>query len=123
MDPINSASNLDNFEVSGTEITSPRSLEACLRQGIDPGELLPLNLEQFTARVKEQDQSPKRRLSKADRFAEDEIVKLKYDHWENKRKEKLRTPVPPPLPRGREHCAAVAIYIRGVGGCAAVCPS
>ena len=53
--------------------------------------LTDVNEDQFTARIREQDQSPKKRMSKADRFAEEEIVKLKYDHWENKRKEKLRT--------------------------------
>ena len=41
---------LDNFLQDGgrpNKINSPRSLEACLRQGIDPSELIPLKMEVF----------------------------------------------------------------------------
>ena len=32
---------LENFQASQKPINSPRSLEACLRQGVDPAQLVP----------------------------------------------------------------------------------
>jgi hypothetical protein len=54
------------------EINSPRSLEACLRAGLDPSELYP---------------KPKSRF-KSKKLNED-MIEAKYDHFEKKRKEKI----------------------------------
>ena len=53
-------------------INSPRSLEACLRQGLDPAELLPKSLAKFQA---EEDLR--------------EVAQVKYEHSEERRMEKL----------------------------------
>eukprot|EP00946_MAST-07B_sp_MAST-7B-sp1_P002786 g2786.t1 len=54
-------------------INSPRSLEACLRQGLDPAELLPKSLAKFQA---EEDLR--------------EVAQVKYEHYEERRLEKLQ---------------------------------
>lgn len=66
--------SVDNFLEGGVvhEINSPRTLEACLRLGLDPAELAPKNENKF----KTKDLPP-------------ELVKVKYDHFERKRKEKI----------------------------------
>jgi hypothetical protein len=53
-------------------INSPRSLEACLRQGLDPAELLPKSLAKFQA---EEDLR--------------EVAQVKFDHYEERRLEKF----------------------------------
>jgi hypothetical protein len=53
-------------------INSPRSLEACLRQGLDPAELIPKSLAKF------QEENDIR-----------EVAQVKYEHFEERRLEKL----------------------------------
>ncbi len=53
-------------------INSPRSLEACLRQGLDPAELIPKSLAKF-----QQEEALR------------EVAQCKYDHYEERRLEKL----------------------------------
>ena len=60
-------------------ITSPRSLDACLRAGYDPNELLPAFPEAFPKSL-----DGKRQLTK------DEQMK-RYEHFEARRVEKIRT--------------------------------
>lgn len=63
---------VDNFEqANGTyrEINSPRTLEACLRTGLDPSELYPRPRRLF----KEKGMTP-------------EMVNIKYDAFEHKRR-------------------------------------
>lgn len=67
--------SLENFEDGGEtarEINSPRSLESCLRSGIDPSELYPRPYESFHSK----------NLTK-------EMVDIKFDRSEKKRREKL----------------------------------
>jgi hypothetical protein len=71
--------NLDNFlQDNGRprKINSPRSLEACLRQGIDPSELIPLTLDVFIE--EEQELTGVR-----------DVAVTKYEHYEERRNEKL----------------------------------
>lgn len=70
----------ESGEVGGTPgvITSPRSLEACLRLGYDPKDLLPVPNEAFS-----KDRDGKRKLTP-------EEHKIKYEHFESKRKEQIR---------------------------------
>jgi hypothetical protein len=72
-----------NFESGGPggkagEITSPRSLNACLRVGFDPRELLPLPIDAFSMTA-----DHKRHLTT-------EEQKIKYSHFEARRREKIR---------------------------------
>ena len=70
---------LDNFlqeDGRARKINSPRSLEACLRQGIDPSELRPLKLEVF---IEEENELTGLR----------DVAVAKYDHYEERRTEKL----------------------------------
>ena len=63
--------SVENFEESGgnyREINSPRSLEACLRSGLDPAELYPRPKKNFIAKT-----------------LTDEMVDLKYNGFEKKR--------------------------------------
>ena len=65
------AVNIDNFldeENEQRRINSPRTLEACLRSGVDPAELYPKDLEEF-------DQP--RQLPA--------VTALMYDHYEERR--------------------------------------
>mmetsp|Transcript_16224 Transcript_16224/g.24604 ORF Transcript_16224/g.24604 Transcript_16224/m.24604 type:complete len:519 (+) Transcript_16224:83-1639(+) len=59
-------------------INSPRSLEACLRSGFDPEELLPMTMADFKA---------------SHRHLPEEIQKMKYEHLEKRRVEKLEVVV------------------------------
>jgi len=63
---------INNFEDGATarEVNSPRTLEACLRTGIDPYELLPKS---------------KKRFAKNKALTE-EMVETKYNAYEVKRK-------------------------------------
>ena len=70
---------LDNFLQDGgrpNKINSPRSLEACLRQGIDPSELIPLKMEVF---IKEEEELT----------GLQDVAVAKYEHYEERRNEKL----------------------------------
>ena len=53
-------------------LTSPRSLDACERQGIRPEELLLRSLQSF-----------------ADKGVPDEVVRMRWEHYDSRRKEKL----------------------------------
>jgi hypothetical protein len=67
--------SVENFEESGgkyREINSPRSLEACLRSGLDPAELYP---------------RPKKDL--ASKTLTDEMLDIKYQAFERKRQGRL----------------------------------
>lgn len=63
--------SVENFEDGGTalEINSPRSLESCLRSGLDPSELFPKPYEKFASKG----------LTK-------EMVEIKLDNFEKKRR-------------------------------------
>lgn len=63
--------NVLNFQENGTtrEINSPRTLEACLRSGYDPSELLPKPRSAFVTK----NRTP-------------EMVDIKYEAFERKRK-------------------------------------
>jgi hypothetical protein len=63
---------IDTFEDAGREINSPRSLEACLRIGVEPSELTPRTLKSF-----------------AKKGLRDDMVQTLYDTFERKRKEKI----------------------------------
>ena len=65
---------LDNFANSDGPIDSPRSLEACLRTGIDPAELIPKSLTEFV---------------KNNEFRE--VAVMLHEHFEHRRQEKLAT--------------------------------
>lgn len=60
-------------------ITSPRSLDACLRAGYDPSELLPAFPESFSKSL-----DGKRQLTKEEQMK-------RYEHFESRRLEKIRT--------------------------------
>lgn len=70
---------LESFDQykSKARINSPRSLDACRRQGIDPGELLYVPMEEYKQRAK------RKNLNR-------DLFKLRWEHHEQKRKEKLR---------------------------------
>lgn len=68
--------NFDPFKPKA-RLNSPRSVDACKRQGIDPQELLYLALEEYKEKVKD------KRLDK-------DSLKIRWEHHEEKRKEKLR---------------------------------
>lgn len=63
--------SVENFEDCGTalEINSPRSLESCLRSGLDPSELFPKPYEKFVSKG----------LTK-------EMIEIKLDNFEKKRR-------------------------------------
>jgi hypothetical protein len=66
--------SIENFEEAGgkyREINSPRSLEACLRTGLDPSELYPRSKHEFKEKG----------LTK-------EMLDIKYTTFENKRRGK-----------------------------------
>ena len=67
--------SVENFEENNgnyREINSPRTLEACLRSGLDPAELYPKSRAQFASKT----------LTK-------EMVDIKYDAFEKKRLDKI----------------------------------
>jgi len=68
--------NIDNFLDGGQyrEINSPRTLESCLRSGLDPLELAPKNRSTFVSNG----------LTK-------EMVDIKYKTFENKRQDKINS--------------------------------
>ncbi len=70
---------LENFDPHQTKarINSPRSLDACKRQGIDPNELLYVSMEEYKQRVKKRGLDP-------------ELLKIRWEHHEEKRKEKMK---------------------------------
>lgn len=62
--------SLDNYEqFLPRPINSPRSLEACLRQGVDPKELVPHHVEDFMEQGMER-----------------EFAEMQHQHFERKRK-------------------------------------
>tara|TARA_B100000795_G_C22770636_1_gene427714 strand:- start:10 stop:1602 length:1593 start_codon:yes stop_codon:yes gene_type:complete len=66
--------SLENFlkDKKPRIINSPRSLEACLRQGLDPAELIPKSLAQFQAEENLR-----------------EVAQVKFEHHEERRNEKM----------------------------------
>lgn len=52
---------------------SPRTLEACKREGIEPGELVHRPYEEFASKV-----------------LPEELAKMRYDYYENKRQELIK---------------------------------
>ena len=60
---------IHTFEDAGREINSPRSLEACLRIGIDPSELAPKTVRDFKTKG-----------------LRDEFAQKLYDAFERKRR-------------------------------------
>ena len=69
--------NFDPNKKKAPYITSPRSLESCRRQGINPQELLFLPFPEF------------RKLPNS-KGLEVNAAKLKFQHAEERRKEKIR---------------------------------
>jgi len=72
--------NLENFDPYKKDppyLDSPKSLEACKRQGIDPSELLFVPYEEFKKMLKGQK-------------IEEEWVHIRWEHFEDRRKEKLK---------------------------------
>ena len=67
MEVLISVENFEDDDVA-REINSPRSLEACLRAGLDPSQLYPKPAETFVSR----------KLTS-------EMVEVKVDHYEKKR--------------------------------------
>lgn len=59
------------------ELNSPRSLDACKRQGIDKKELMFVSIDEYKKRVNKKN-------------LEADLIKLRWEHHEEKRKEKLR---------------------------------
>lgn len=72
--------SLDNFINPDTgrarKLNSPRSLESCLRQGIDPSELTPLSVDVF---IKEEEELTGLK----------DVAVCKWEHYEERRNEKL----------------------------------
>lgn len=67
--------SVENFEESNgnyREINSPRTLEACLRSGLDPAELYPKTKSEFNAKT----------------FTK-EMLDIKYEAFEKKRIDKI----------------------------------
>lgn len=67
--------SVENFEENNgkyREINSPRTLESCLRNGLDPAELYP---------------KPKSRFQSS--ILTDEMIDIKYETFERKRKDKI----------------------------------
>lgn len=63
--------SVENFEENGgtyREINSPRSLEACLRSGLDPAELYPRAKKEFMSKT-----------------LTDEMIDIKFRAFEKKR--------------------------------------
>jgi len=73
METLISVLNFENAEGS-PEINSPRTLEACLRAGYDPSELLPKPKKAFKTKG-----------------LPDDLVDVKYETFERKRKDKIAT--------------------------------
>lgn len=69
-----SLANFDPCDKS-KRINSPRSIEACKRQGIDPNELYYIS---------------KSEVAKQDKTANKKIIEIRYEHFEEKWKEKVR---------------------------------
>lgn len=69
--------SLENFDPCDRtkRINTPRSLEACKRQGIEPNELYYIS---------------KAEVAKQDKTANKKIIEIRYEHFEEKRKEKVR---------------------------------
>ncbi len=72
-----SLENFDPYKKSPPYLDSPRSLEACKRQGIDPSELLFVSYDEYKKILKGQK-------------IEEEWIRIRWEHFEDKRKEKLR---------------------------------
>ena len=69
--------NFDENKRNPPYLNSPRSLDACKRQGIDPSELLYLNMDEFKTTLNEIN-------------VDKDLLRLRWEHHEEKRKEKLR---------------------------------
>eukprot|EP00831_Metopus_contortus_P017591 TRINITY_DN17430_c0_g1_i1.p1 TRINITY_DN17430_c0_g1~~TRINITY_DN17430_c0_g1_i1.p1 ORF type:complete len:327 (-),score=97.69 TRINITY_DN17430_c0_g1_i1:8-988(-) len=72
--------NFDEHKKKPPYLNSPRSIDACRRQGIDPSELLYLNLDEFKDSMNEIN-------------VDKDLLKLCWQHHEEKRKEKLKVVV------------------------------
>lgn len=62
-------------------LNSPRTLEACSRQGIDPKDLDPITEQRVREMIASRDRKKQ---------VPQELVDLRMQHYENKRKEKIR---------------------------------
>ncbi|CDW85779.1 UNKNOWN [Stylonychia lemnae] len=74
--------SLENFDDSAKDallINSPRSLEACRRQGIEPRELVFQSLKKF-----------KKSLGIEANSLTPQIIQMRYEHFEQRRREKLQ---------------------------------
>ena len=65
---------LDNFEELGRNhtINSPRSIEACLRLGLDTSQMISKSIDDYKGR-----------------YVPDAVAQVKYDHAEKRRQENL----------------------------------
>ncbi|KAF0690508.1 Aste57867_18098 [Aphanomyces stellatus] len=80
------ALSLEEAISQGKRPASPRSLEACLRTGIDPDEILPKMLEDFVNKMRKNDE------------VEREAAQIRFNHFEDGRQMKISL-----LKRERQH--------------------
>ena len=70
--------SLENFDECSTySLTSPRSIEACKRQGIEPSELLYLPFDQFKETIK-------------DEKVDQKLLKALWERYNERRKDKIK---------------------------------
>ena len=81
--------SVENFEDGDItrEINSPRSLESCLRTGLDPSELHPKSFDKLGSRHLRQ-----------------EMIDIKHDYFEKKRRGKT-------MPQQKHTCHCLMTYI------------
>ncbi|ETV70524.1 hypothetical protein, variant [Aphanomyces astaci] len=72
------ALSLDEAVAQGQRPSTPRSLEACLRTGIDPDEIVPRLLEEFLSKLRKADD------------VEREAAQIRFNHFEEGRQMKIR---------------------------------
>ncbi|KAH9092410.1 hypothetical protein LEN26_018403 [Aphanomyces euteiches] len=72
------AVSLDEAIAQGRRPTSPRTLEACLRSGIEPSEIEPKKLEDFLNKMKKTDE------------VEREAAQIRFHHFEEGRQAKIQ---------------------------------
>ena len=82
--------SVENFEdgIITREINSPRSLESCLRSGLDPSELHPKSFDRLGSKHLPQ-----------------EMIDIKHDYFEKKRRGKI-------LPRQKHICSCLPVDAR-----------
>jgi hypothetical protein len=62
-------------------LNSPRSLEACRRQGIDPADLDPVTEDQVRQMIEQRER--KKNVPKV-------LIEIRMNHYEEKRKDKIK---------------------------------